>query len=236
MLRADLEAAGVPVEVDGRIADFHALRVTFITGLSMAGVHPRTAMELARHGSIGLTMSTYTRLELHDTAAAIAKLPNLAPAPESLVATGTEANSRESACAPICALPPAFSGKSGESRETGEGRKEKRGVAREASAGAPLRAGETAGEGSYPEITAGKTFGARKRPRLPMCDTKRQWLSSGARMGVTSSAQRPRSRLRRALSTSAPGTAASSRTSASGHASSRRAKLATRVILPGKSV
>ena len=153
MIRADLEAAGVPVEVDGRVADFHALRVTFITGLSRAGVHPRTAMELARHGSIGLTMSVYTRLELHDTAAAIAKLPNLAPAPKSLVATGTEANSGESACAPICALPPAFSGESGESRETGGGRKNKRGVAREASAGAPLQAAATAGEGSYPGWT-----------------------------------------------------------------------------------
>ncbi len=150
MLQADLEAAGIPVEVDGRVADVHALRVTFITGLSRAGVHPRTAMELARHGSIGLTMSTYTRLELHDTAAAVAKLPNLFPFSESATATGTAGNSRESACAPICALPPAFSGKSGESRETGKGAKEKHGVAREASAGAPLQAAASAGERSYP--------------------------------------------------------------------------------------
>ncbi len=37
----------------------------------------------------------------------------------AVAATGTGGNSRESACAPICALLPAFSGDSGPSREAG---------------------------------------------------------------------------------------------------------------------
>ncbi len=93
MLRSDLAEAGIPVEVNGRVADFHGLRVSFITALSRAGVHPRTAMELARHGSIGLTMSVYTKLELHDTAAAVAMLPNLSPDSRADVVTGTEGDS-----------------------------------------------------------------------------------------------------------------------------------------------
>ncbi len=148
MLRDDLEAAGVPVEVDGRVADFHALRVTFITGLSRAGVHPRTAMELARHGSIGLTMSTYTRLELHDTAAAVAKLPNLSPFPDSAAATGTAGNSRESACAPICAHSADISDDSLESRGKGTPRKEETGAAPNARTWKPLESAATGKEGA----------------------------------------------------------------------------------------
>jgi hypothetical protein len=40
--------------------DYHALRTTFITRLSTMKVHPRLAMELARHSDMRLTMKTYT--------------------------------------------------------------------------------------------------------------------------------------------------------------------------------
>ena len=40
--------------------DYHALRTTFITRLSTMKVHPRLAMELARHSDRRLTMKTYT--------------------------------------------------------------------------------------------------------------------------------------------------------------------------------
>jgi integrase len=76
MLRDDLEAAGVPYSVDGRVLDFHALRSTFITSLSRAGVHPKTAQILARHSDIKLTMQTYTHLSLAEVAGA---LPSGAP-------------------------------------------------------------------------------------------------------------------------------------------------------------
>jgi len=56
------------------VADFHALRHTFVTNLVRAGVLPKDAKELARHSSITLTMDRYAHVSLHDTAAAVAKL------------------------------------------------------------------------------------------------------------------------------------------------------------------
>ena len=58
--KKDLTAAGIPFEDGGRRVDFHSLRNTFITLLSVAGVSPRTAMALARHSEIKLTMNLYT--------------------------------------------------------------------------------------------------------------------------------------------------------------------------------
>ena len=40
--------------------DHHALRTTFVTRLSIMKVHPRMAMELARHSDLKLTMKNYT--------------------------------------------------------------------------------------------------------------------------------------------------------------------------------
>lgn len=60
---------------DGRYADFHALRKTFITNLSKAGVSPKLAQTLARHSDINLTMNTYTSLEINDQSAAVEDLP-----------------------------------------------------------------------------------------------------------------------------------------------------------------
>ncbi len=93
MLQHDLKSAGIPyVDPDGRYADFHALRHTFITNLMKSGVNPKTAQSLARHSTIELTMNVYTSLTVHDQAAALASLP----APPILVAeaafkaTGTD--------------------------------------------------------------------------------------------------------------------------------------------------
>jgi integrase len=92
MFRADLTAAKVPYRVDGRVLDFHALRGTFITSLSRAGVHPKTAQILARHSDIKLTMQTYTHLSLAEVAAAL----------------------------PVCAQPARTAG--GKTRQTGSRR------------------------------------------------------------------------------------------------------------------
>ena len=71
-VKADLVAAGLDGEDDqGRIVDFHSLRVTFITRLSAAGVHPRTAQALARHSKLELTMRTYTDVRLLDLRGAV---------------------------------------------------------------------------------------------------------------------------------------------------------------------
>jgi len=77
----------------GRVADFHALRHTFITGLARNGVHPKVAQQLARHSTITLTMDHYTHTVRGDEAAALAALPELSVAEEpeeKMRATGTD--------------------------------------------------------------------------------------------------------------------------------------------------
>jgi len=65
------------VDSQNRYADFHSNRHTFITNLSLAGVQPRDAQELARHSDIRLTMNLYTHIGLEDKAKAIGKLAGL---------------------------------------------------------------------------------------------------------------------------------------------------------------
>src|SRR5207248_10508863 len=80
MLRIDLEAAGIPfADAEGRVADFHSLRHSYITLLQRSGVHPKLAQELARHSDIRLTMNVYTHAHLHDLAGAVEGLPSLLP-------------------------------------------------------------------------------------------------------------------------------------------------------------
>src|SRR4029079_10971874 len=72
MLRADLSAAGIPYrDGEARVADFHALRHSYITLLERSGVTPKLAQELARHSDIRLTMNVYTHARLHDLAGAV---------------------------------------------------------------------------------------------------------------------------------------------------------------------
>ncbi len=91
MLKADLEAAEVKYEDDsGRIADFHALRMTFVTNLAKSGVHPRVAQELARHSDVKLTLEVYTHVALESKTDAVAMLPDFDAAEEDETATGQE--------------------------------------------------------------------------------------------------------------------------------------------------
>ncbi len=76
MLRADLEAAGLPYrDGDGRQFDFHALRSQFGTDLARAGVPLATAQKLLRHSTPALTARHYTHLNLADLAGAVEQLP-----------------------------------------------------------------------------------------------------------------------------------------------------------------
>ena len=93
MLRADLAAAGIPYrDAEGRVADFHSLRHSYITLLSRSGVSPKLAQELARHSDIRLTMNVYTHAGLYDLGGAVQNLPSLLPGsrPEAMIATGTD--------------------------------------------------------------------------------------------------------------------------------------------------
>src|SRR5262249_23628336 len=82
---------------EGRVADFHALRHSYITLLERSGVSPKLAQELARHSDIRLTMNVYTHARLHDLVGAVEGLPTLighSPLqPQILAATGS---------APVC--------------------------------------------------------------------------------------------------------------------------------------
>jgi integrase len=105
ILDRDLVAAGIArrvkahgkLKIDkrderGRTVDVHALRHTFGTLLSAAGVAPRTAQAAMRHSTIDLTMNVYTDPKLLDVAGAIDALPalSLATSAEAARATGTD--------------------------------------------------------------------------------------------------------------------------------------------------
>ena len=79
------------VDRSGQVADFHGLRHSFITNLARAGVHPKTAQDLARHSDVNLTLSRYTHTVIADRSEALAGLPDLeALTAEALRATGTD--------------------------------------------------------------------------------------------------------------------------------------------------
>ncbi len=78
IMNRDLAAAGIPKkDAEGYVVHVHALRHSFGTHLSLAGVAPRVAQAAMRHSNISLTMNTYTDPRLLDTAAAVEALPDL---------------------------------------------------------------------------------------------------------------------------------------------------------------
>jgi hypothetical protein len=85
----------------GRYADFHANRHTFITNLGRAGVNPKTAQTLARHSDIRLTMNIYSHTDLLEKTEAVRRLPGLwecfswGSAPESQDGTNGQKTSRK---------------------------------------------------------------------------------------------------------------------------------------------
>ncbi len=84
IMNRDLIAAGIPKkDTEGYVVHVHALRHSFGTHLSMAGVAPRVAQAAMRHSNISLTMNTYTDARLLDTAAAVESLPNLPLSPHA---------------------------------------------------------------------------------------------------------------------------------------------------------
>ena len=66
MLAGDLRRAGIEPVVDGQVADFHALRGAFITGLVRSGIDAATAQALARHSDVRLTLQTYAHTTRKD--------------------------------------------------------------------------------------------------------------------------------------------------------------------------
>ncbi len=106
IMNRDLELAGIEKESDGCVVHIHALRHSFGTHLSLAGVTPRVAQAAMRHSDISLTMNTYTDARLLDTAEAVESLPSL-----SIGDDGAETLPRM--VAPLVALNPGKQSKSG---------------------------------------------------------------------------------------------------------------------------
>ncbi len=77
----------------GRVADFHALRHTYVSRLVQSGASVKVAQELARHSTPTLTLGRYAHIGLVDQTKALDALPTIddsAPARQTAVATGTD--------------------------------------------------------------------------------------------------------------------------------------------------
>lgn len=109
-------------DAEGRFADFHALRHSFITMVGKSGVSPREHQDLARHSTYALT-SRYSHSRFYDLAAAVQSLPiptTNRPERESLSATGTDG--RQISLGPTLGPNSATSGDSERQAETERGR------------------------------------------------------------------------------------------------------------------
>jgi integrase len=82
MIRADLKRAGVPFKTEDGVADFHALRHTYVTLLISTGASVKTVQDLARHSTPTLTFAVYGHSRDGDRRAAIEALPKILAAEE----------------------------------------------------------------------------------------------------------------------------------------------------------
>ena len=79
----------------GRVADFHALRHSFITNVVKSGATVKESQTLARHSKAELTLGVYTHIGISDERRALDKMPTLtSPATKSnqgaALKTGTD--------------------------------------------------------------------------------------------------------------------------------------------------
>jgi len=97
MLRVDLDGAGIAYrDAAGDVADFHALRHSYVSLLGRMGASPKVTQTLARHSDIRLTMNVYSHAQMHDLSAAVDNLPinppgGKSPTADRLQMTGTDA-------------------------------------------------------------------------------------------------------------------------------------------------
>jgi len=100
-------------DAEGRYADFHALRHTFITMVGKAGVSAREHMDLARHSSYAMT-SRYSHSRFYDLAAAVQSLPIPTAGPDTerqaVRATGTDGATGSKNLGPNLGPQPAVLG------------------------------------------------------------------------------------------------------------------------------
>jgi len=76
MLKRDLQAAGIAYQdEDGKFADFHSLRCTYVTWLLQKGASEHHVRKLARHSTLDLTVNTYSKVQATDLRAELERLP-----------------------------------------------------------------------------------------------------------------------------------------------------------------
>lgn len=77
MLHADLLAAGIEINTSRGKLDFHSLRHTCATRMTLAGVTSQLTKKIMRHSSIKTTMDYYTHLGVNDMRQAMQTLPRV---------------------------------------------------------------------------------------------------------------------------------------------------------------
>jgi site-specific recombinase XerC len=92
--RAEREASDYLRHIDsqGRVVDFHGLRVHYVSRIVEAGATVRESMELARHSDPRLTMRVYAKVSMHNLAGVLSRMHTpTTPRPEreAMRATGT---------------------------------------------------------------------------------------------------------------------------------------------------
>lgn len=106
-------------DAEGRYADFHALRHSYITMVGKSGVSPKEHQDLARHSTYALT-SRYSHSRLYDLSAAVQALSipmtGNGPQAQALPATGTDG--RQISLGPLLGPQPAISGEFERQAET----------------------------------------------------------------------------------------------------------------------
>jgi len=108
----------------GHVADFHSLRVLFISRVVASGASMKEAQTLARHSTPVLTMNVYSRASLLDVAGAVEGIGEMLtrqlsrPEPQEMRATGTDGR-QESTSADVPSDVPSRSARGGSEWHSG---------------------------------------------------------------------------------------------------------------------
>jgi integrase len=95
-IRSDLEATGIPYETEEGAADFHALRVYYVSLLVRSGRSIKEVQQLARHAKPETTMRHYAKVSINDLHGAVESL-GVVVQPRTLAATGTDSSATQDA-------------------------------------------------------------------------------------------------------------------------------------------
>lgn len=111
-LRRDAERAGIAAtDAQGRVLDFHSLRVSTATLLARAGVAPAVAQRILRHHDPKLTMKHYTRLAQQDLRVGVERLGSALAAAAAAGSRGQVAGTEAGQALPAsCPPAPAVTG------------------------------------------------------------------------------------------------------------------------------